>query len=165
MVGDILLYAETNMLKFRNSVVPQVLLALSLVQISAAQQPEPQPVAKIDAGSQASVDALRAVTRAISECPEGLGSEIRWGPGPLEFNQWSSGPPIDVVWDVVPSRSARAPYLGYVEFFTHVGLRFPQETEAKYDRKFPGLRLKATAELSRNWKYRYEYDVGPEGLK
>jgi hypothetical protein len=55
--------------------------------------------------------------------------------------------------------------LGYVEFFTHVGLRFPQETEAKYDRKFPGLRLKATAELSRNWKYRYEYDVGPEGLK
>jgi hypothetical protein len=71
---------------------------------------------------------------------------------------------MNVVWDVAPSRSARAPYLGYIEFFTPVGIRFPKETQAKYDRRFPGLRLKA-AGLSRNWKYLYEYDIGPEGLK
>src|ERR1039458_2493208 len=141
--------------------IPEVVLALLLAQVGSAQ-----PVAKIDPNSQPAVDALRAIARTISQCPEALDFEHRWGKGPLEIDQWYYGSPRNVIWDVVPSGSVRAPYLGYIEFATYYELRVPRETTDRYERQFPGLLAKANYEAGGSSpKWRYEFDVGPEGIE
>jgi hypothetical protein len=69
-----------------------------------------------------------------------------------------------VVWDVAPSKTVRSPYAGYIEFSTSHYFWTPPETSAKYDRLYPGARMEAASHL-KAWKFRYEFDVGPEGLE
>src|SRR5713101_2691901 len=75
-----------------------------------------QSQVQIDAKSQPAVTQLGAVAHAVKECPHQLESERQWGKKPIEIERWYIGPPQNVVWDVVPGSSVRAPYLGFIEF-------------------------------------------------
>jgi hypothetical protein len=143
-------------MKAITSVAILALFSLGVVTTAAAQQPS------IEATSQPAVAALRAIARTIRECPETVQLESRWGKGPLEIDRFYFGPPKNVVWDVAPSKSVRAPYAGFIEFSVSYYFWVPPETRDKYDRKYPGLLRDLRTP---DFKRRYEYDVGPEGLE
>jgi len=136
-----------------------VLLFLALADFGTAQQG-----ATIEANSQPAVNKLREVARTIRECPEAIETETKWGKGPLEISRLYIGPPKNVVWDVVPSKTVRSPYAGYIEFSTSHYVWVPPETSAKYERQHPGFRAEAAIRL-KDWKLRYEFDVGPGGVE
>ena len=72
---------------------------------------------KMDAKSRAEVERLRSIATAIKACPR-VAEWKNTGIGTIY-----DGPPSNVVWDVKPSDSIRAPYFGYVEFFLPSRLR------------------------------------------
>lgn len=70
-----------------------------------------QSGSEMDEQTKARVKQLRAISDAIKACPKVAESPDK-GSGTIFF-----GPPSNVIWDVKPNSSARAPYLGYIEFF------------------------------------------------
>jgi hypothetical protein len=154
------------MLKLRQFLISELALILSFASVGRSQEIKAKlSIDSIDPLSKPAVDVLRAMARTISECPDAVDSEDRWGKQPLEIDQWYWGLPRNVIWDVMNGTSIRAPYLGYIEFTTYRGLRVPQETQAEYDRKFPGRLSEANAKAGGSVKWRYEFDVGPDGIR
>src|SRR5665213_199832 len=144
------------------------LLLLAVAVFSTAQQGQQPPTSpqqlrqQIEATSKPAVDSLRAIARIIGLCPEVVEKETRWGKGPLEIDRQYIGPAGNVIWDVVPSTSVRSPYMGYIEFSVSHRWWVPPESEAKYDRLHP-----YAVHLFDFWQrtFRYEFDVGPDGLE
>jgi len=118
---------------------------------------------KIDIASEPAVEALRATVRAIKQCPKVTHAEFRWGKGATEISRTLVGPPQNVTWDVKPSNSVRAPYVGYVELTTPWDFFVPPDSFSKFTRKYPGWVEKEYAQKPREW--RYEFDIGPDGLE
>ena len=150
------------------AVVPVTLLLLAFTELcngQAGQSPTPSSGPQsIEPSSQPAVDAMRELVRTIKDCPQAIDFESRWGKEPLAITRWYIGSPKNVVWDVVRSNTVRSPYVGYIEFSTSHYLWVPPETAAKYDRTHPGLRTEA-AIRAKDWKFRYEFDVGPAGVE
>ncbi|HEY6766935.1 MAG TPA: hypothetical protein VI386_19420 [Candidatus Sulfotelmatobacter sp.] len=107
---------------------------------------------KMDAKSRAEVEHLRSIANAIKACPR----VTEWkdtGIGTIY-----DGPPSNVVWDVKPSDSIRAPYLGYVEFF------LPREFSATKEECERSHSCRDMIETTKPFRYRFEFDLGPEVL-
>lgn len=140
-----------------------LLIALICALQSKAQEKKAQDsgdaAVQVDERSRPSSDQLRAIAQAIKECPSTESSD--------EFGTLRSGPPLNVVWDVVPGSSSRAPYMGYIEFtlphffapYSQKCKRGDQDCEARY---FTGLTVMNTA---KPFQYRYEFDLGPSGVE
>jgi hypothetical protein len=127
-----------------------------------------QSQVQIDAKSQPAVTQLAAVAHAIKECPREVPvKEGHWGKKPDEIERWYVGPPENVVWDVVPSSSARAPYSGYVEFTVHWNIEIlPHGSMDRYMRKHGDYWFLMQKNFVQNpVDYRYEFDVGEKGLE
>lgn len=126
-----------------------------------------QSQVQIDPKSQPAVDQLAAVAHAIKECPREATRERQWGKKPTEILRWYAGPPQNVVWDVVPGKSVRSPYLGFIEFVLRPDYWVPNEVKDKFEQS----QESSSAELSKiqadldPMKYRYEFDLGPSGLE
>jgi hypothetical protein len=140
-------------------------LILALAQIGGAQEDQAQKVPlKIEASSQPAVATLRAIARALGACPPTVDDETKWGKEPWDISQMMDGPPTNVVWDVAPSQSVRSPYAGYIEFSAYYRFSVQPENRDNFERKRP----KAYSALlmgGKDWKYRYEFDLGPEGVE
>ena len=113
----------------------------------------PQDDKQMDDKSRREVDHLRAIASAIKACPR----VEEWKD--KGFGTIYDGPPLNVVWDVKPSDSVRAPYFGYVEFF------LPREFSAT---KEECAKTRACADIisaTKPFRYRFEFDLGPDGLE
>ncbi len=124
----------------------------------------PQTHAPISEDSKPAVETLRMIAQRIGECPKLLMSEVKWGGKKDEIVRMYELPPANVLWDVIAGSSVRAPYLGYVEFALYPQVWVPDSAAHKAWKNvaYPAyLKLAGTAP----WHYRYEYDLGPNGLQ
>jgi hypothetical protein len=140
-----------------------VLLLLILATFCSAQQPSVESAEsppQIQPSSQPAVDTLRVIARLIRECSAALDRETKWGKGRLEVERWFFGPPKNVVWDIIPGKTVRAPYAGFIEFSVSHYFQVPPESQEKYDRQ---LHL-VPVDLG-DYNFRYEFDVGPQGAE
>ena len=120
---------------------------------------------KIDASSQPAVEALRGIVRKIKDCPQQTHAESHWGKGPTEIYRTLVGPPTNVTWDVTPSNSVRAPYVGYVELTTTWDFFVPLDTFSKFSRKYPAWMEYSLKQRAKPREWRYDFDLGPDGLE
>jgi hypothetical protein len=69
------------------------------------------------------------------------------------------GPPYNVIWDVKPNSSVRAPYMGYIEFV------LPRQFSGS--KQFCAKNKEYCAEmmLIHSFPYRFEFELGPDGLE
>ena len=72
-------------------------------------------------------------------------------------------PPDNPMWDVITSNSVRAPYLGYVEFTVTESYWVPDSAKYRFF-NWPGAAPTLKLVVG-PWHYRYEYDLGPNGLQ
>src|SRR5271166_4511613 len=124
----------------------------------------PQTHVPISEDSKPAVETLRTIAQRIGECPKALMTEIKWGGKKDEIVRLYELPPINVLWDVVSGNSVRAPYLAYVEFAINPQVWVPDSAMHKAWKSgayMADFKLAATAP----WHYRYEYDLGPNGLQ
>lgn len=108
---------------------------------------------EVDERSQAALNQLHLIAQRIKNCPRSA-EWLDTGAGTIY-----DGPPSNVVWDVEPSTSVRAAYLGYIEF------SLPREflaPDRKCDKE-PGYCAEMMT-ATKPFEYRYEFDLGPEGL-
>lgn len=128
-----------------------------------------QTLVKIGDDSKPAVETLRRLAERIRSCPEMVTSETRWGTKSDEIKRTYEGPPHNVTWDVLPADTVRAPYLGYVEFSLPMRYWVPEAKQHKYNKTFGiGNTLdfeNVLASASSAERYRYEFDLGPEGLQ
>jgi hypothetical protein len=84
---------------------PASVLGLFLIgsNISAGQD---------DPAKQRAIDQMRRIAEAMKHCPEEKSSHQ----DECEVSTYHLGPPSNLEWDVLPSKSVRAPYLGVIEF-------------------------------------------------
>ena len=113
--------------------------------------------------SQPAVESLRDLAQHIKQCPANGPGPTKWGKGATETYQVLVGPPENVIWNVEPSRSARSPYSGYIEFLVRLQLVVPPESFEKFTRKMSGMW--ESFQQQQPDEYRYEFDVGPNGLQ
>jgi len=141
---------------------PLVCCAVLSVVFVWAQAPT-----KIDPGSQPAANQLAAIARTIKECPRALSREKKWGKQAEEIERWYVGPPQNVTWDVVPGSSVRSPYVGYIEFSLGWDYWVADEMKDKFRRSeaSSAAELLKTQEDVHPMKYRYEFDLGPNGLE
>jgi hypothetical protein len=107
---------------------------------------------------------LRALAQTIKQCPEETMNSSKWGKGPTEIVEIRRGPPQNVVWNVLPNDSVRAPSTGYIQFAIRTTLWVPPESFQKYTRKYPGL-WESFLKHDRPTEYRYEFDLAPSELE
>jgi hypothetical protein len=110
--------------------------------------------------SQPAIATLGTIADAIKACPKAMlfdMPELRNAPPPRVY--W--GPPTNVIWDITRSNSIRSPYLAYIEFTIPKEYAVPPET---YDRTMAAYGAIVVKGLP-NAKIRYEFDLGPEGLR
>ena len=153
-----------------------VLLILSMILTATAQTSDQaeQPTVKLDAGEQHALEQLRAIAEGIKNCPPEkykLSSELTFASAGLIETE---GPPINVVWNVEPSSSARARYLGSIEYVFPFYL-MPQQDENAHCKKAKNKRECGITwevfwenyqrEDANPWQFRYEFDVTPHGLE
>ena len=122
---------------------------------------------RIEARSEPPATTLRTIARAIEECPETIKSENKWGKGPLDVYRWYVLAPTNVVWDIAPNPAAfpHSPYVGSIEFTRQSRVRFPDEKiSEKFRRTHDGLAYIYLLKIL-STKQRYEFDIGPEGIK
>jgi hypothetical protein len=120
---------------------------------------------RIDVANQPAVDALRATVRTIKQCPQQTHAESRWGKRPNETYLSLVGPPANVSWDVAPSHSVRAPFVGYVELTTSWDFSMSPDALKKFAREYPSWMDQLLAQRTTPREWRYEFDLGPDGLE
>lgn len=107
------------------------------------------------------VSTLRRMAKQIQECPQFVDRESRWGKKPNEIERWYYGPPKNVVWDAVPSKTpVRSPFEAYVEFSVSHFQWIPPEVKDKYEKA-----IHLPDPFLGDFKIRYEFDVGPAGVE
>ncbi len=123
----------------------------------------PQTHVLISEDSKPAVATLRTIAQRIGECPKVLDFENQWGRKKDEIARFYQESPVSLVWDVVTGNSVRAPYLGYVEFTVAVSYWVPDSSRQRF-LKWPGA-VPTLKFVVGPWHYRYEYDLGPDGLQ
>jgi hypothetical protein len=116
----------------------------------------------VQAGAQSestkvtAVRQMRQIAEEIKKCPEEIQSQT-------EYGVYFQGPPSNVEWDVLPSKSVRAPFQGWLEFtLPH---RW-EETEkakrsSKLHTKYMNYKLYQVA-YGLKGRFRYEFDLGSD---
>jgi len=121
--------------------------------------------------SQPAVAALRGIANAIKECPVFISevsprdAKTKKYHGPLTGARVYFGPPINVVWDAIPSGSVRSPYAGWVEFTVPRRFWVPDDVYEKYKDDYSDVYKQMLFKPTPSLKIRYEFDVGPGGLQ
>jgi trypsin-like peptidase len=140
---------------------------------------------------QSAMAALHTLADSIEACPEDAicrtgdtssagCTGVRSDKDPLDISRVHFSPPQNVVWDLIPSKGLPSPYTGYVEFSISMYFRAPLERLIHFQRAYPGMSLSALpigstpdgvaySAMPQGTKpaptgYRYEFDIGPEGL-
>lgn len=115
--------------------------------------------------SQPAVDSLHAIAQKIQSCPPELVYSSQWGKKPSELEKITARPSENVTWDVVRVGSARSPYSGFIELeilLSHEVLPLDSDQALKLDERWLQQRKLG---IWLDTEYRYEFDVGPEGLE
>jgi hypothetical protein len=109
------------------------------------------------------VDQMRRIATAIKSCPEEVEGQLG------EFATIYIGPPTNLEWDVVESKTARAPFQGTVKF--SLPEHFEETEEAKHSKKLHHnyvVMLTAQQTFGQASYHQYEFDLGnaaPELVK
>lgn len=115
--------------------------------------------AQESATKQRAVAQMRKIAEAIRECSE----EMRYQ-APYGVYYW--GPPLNLTWDVFPSKTVRSPFQGFVDFTLQH--RSVESDAAKHSEKLHEEYVQLTTieaaygSSSVRYHLRYEFDLGPE---
>jgi len=134
---------------------------------------------------QMAIEQMRQVAKAIKQCPPVV--DRMSSPNSQCFStEAKAGPPLNVTWDVVEKRTARAPYLGYVDFelpgtwlidqLQPTDRKVAKACDRNYRIEAQGATFLAQAGLaaelglpddvepprSKVWHFRFEFDVGSD---
>jgi hypothetical protein len=119
---------------------------------------------QVEESSQAAVDRLRSIARIIKACPGAESTTV--------FGTAFEGPPLNLIWDVKPGSSVRAPYAGYIEFVLARYFAVAASSDQCLKCKGPTEYCIHICDIIRNLeadtksvRYRYEFDLGPDGLE
>jgi hypothetical protein len=130
--------------------------------------------AQDDHAKQKAIDQTRRVAKAIKECPEQLTGNWQ---DECKVHKLYSGPPTNVDWDVLPSKTVRSPFQGIIEFtlpsrFQDTDLagqsKKSHEECVEKEARMEAMGAPALDELAKEgpkWReghYRYEFDVGSD---
>lgn len=136
-------------------------------------------VAQNENAKQKAIDQMRSVANALKQCPERKTTHLE----DCILRDFYAGPPTNVEWDVVPSKTARSPFQGVIEFTLpshhgdtpHQSTKIEQECAANSGPHDPSVGLQEMEERARIareaeekgpvWReghYRYEFDVGSD---
>ncbi|HEV2489324.1 MAG TPA: hypothetical protein VGT03_05930 [Candidatus Acidoferrales bacterium] len=130
-----------------------VLFILSLVssstgqKVQAAQQGDNQ-------GREMAIAQMRRIANAMKACSEEISSKT-------ELATYYVGPPTNLEWDVVDSKTVRSPFQGIVKFTLP---ERSEETEKakhskKLDKQYMDAEIYKTA-YGHEGYYQYEFDLG-----
>jgi len=128
-----------------------------------------------DSVRQEAIEQMRQIANAMKQCPERKTKVLM----PYESDECQNhysyiGPPTNVEWDVVPSKTARSPFQGIIEFvlpgrMEHlIKTDLSQKQRQQCEKKMQSLPLGAAYKEKRDFHYRYEFDLGsgpPELVK
>jgi len=132
-----------------------------------------------DPAKQRAIDQMRRIAGAMKLCHEEKSSYQ----DECQVHTYHLGPPTNVEWDVLPSKSVRAPYLGVIEFTLPNGreeidaVNLPKKLQKKCAERKAAMASAEAQALARDmregpmWReghYRFEFDVGsskPELVK
>jgi hypothetical protein len=165
--------AEANPVRARQVPAPEQSIPRAADQITVHAAPvnpvevAPQTHVPISEDSEPAVETLRTIAQRIGECPKVLDFESQWGRKKDEIEQFYQEPPVNLVWDVVAGSSVRARYMGYVEFTVTEDDWVPESAERRFWKitLADPLKLAVHNQIVGPWHYRYEYDLGPDGLQ
>jgi len=112
-----------------------------------------------DHAKEKAVSQMRQIAKAIKQCPEEI--EHRG-----ECDTFYHGPPTNVEWDVLPSKTVRSPFQGVIEFtLPHRRQGVDPATQSKQVHRMC-MALEADAARNRpkvqRGHYRYEFDLGSD---
>jgi hypothetical protein len=131
-------------------------------------------------------EQMRQVAKVIKQCPGSVNTESPSSHKECFSIEAATGPPVNVTWDVYESKTARAPFEGWVEFDlpgswsdtqlhpadrqVAKGCDKNHRTEAELADMLAQLLLRVAlgvpddVELPRSkmWHYRFEFDVGSD---
>jgi hypothetical protein len=114
--------------------------------------------------SKPAVETLRMIAQRIGECPRVLAKEVRWGKKADEIERYYYDAPLNVVWNVVEGNSVRAPYLAYIEFAVNEDHWVPPSASNRFSSSGASVSYIAGFGFY-SPHFRYEYDLGPDGLQ
>jgi Sel1 repeat len=142
------------------------LLVLSMAAIGSAQnngQPERSAV-KQDTNEQQAVEQLRAIVEAIKRCPK--------AESPVELGVYLYSAPQITDWNVIPRKSARSDWLGYIEFIKHIYYKpnpLPEckkkDSKCKWDNWEANQTNSIVESALPPDEWRYEFDVRTLGME
>src|ERR1700719_2259917 len=145
-------------------------LLLMLGGLAAAQD---------DPAKQEAIEQMRQIADAIKHCPAHRSSSQ----DECKVHDYHLGPPTNVEWDVVPSKTVRSPFQGIIEFTLPSGTtdsaqpNLSKKLQQKcanrdlVDAQIRAPALDAAMKEGPKWReghYRYEFDLGsgaPELIK
>lgn len=127
-----------------------------------------------DHAKQKAIDQMRRVANAIKQCPEQKSSNQ----DECQVHYFHVGPPTNVEWDVLPSKTVRSPFQGIIEFSlpsrsedqeiaaANQSKRVHQQCVERAARMAAAAQVLAeTMKQGPKWReghYRYEFDVGSD---
>jgi hypothetical protein len=108
------------------------------------------------ATKEKAISQMRRIADAMKQCPEEIHDQTDYG-----IYYW--GPPLNVVWDLMDTKSARSPFQGFIEFSLQ---RRSEETpkakrSQKLHEKYMDYDLYQTTYPKRG-HFRYEFDLGSD---
>jgi hypothetical protein len=135
-------------------------------------------VGQEDHAKQKAIVQMRQVANAMKQCPE---QQISSYQSECHVTRAYAGPPTNLEWDVLPSKTVRSPFQGVIEFTlpSHLDQSDPPDqpskvhqkcvdTEAQIEAMGASTRSEIADEIAKKgpeWReghYRYEFDVGSE---
>lgn len=151
------------------ALLASLLFTFVALEFASAQSSSPVVVpartpVSISEESKPALETLRMIAKQIEECPKALDFERRWGKKEDEIERYYEEPPANVVWDVAAGNSVRAPYLGYVEFTVDEDHWVPDSAGQRFQKSSASIAY-VTIMGAYPRHYRYEYDLGPDGLR
>jgi len=131
-----------------------------------------------DRVKQEAINQMRQVAKAMKQCSE---QQIGIVKGECHIVRMYAGPPTNLDWDVLPSKTVRSPFQGIIEFTlpTRSEATDPPnqstkahqkcaDSEAELDAAGASTRAEMADEIAKKgpeWReghYRYEFDVGSD---
>jgi len=125
-------------------------------------------IGQSDVAKEKAIADMRRIANAMKECPEQIQYQN-------ECSVHYIGPPTNIEWDVVPSKTVRSPFQGILEFTVPTRSQDvdPSKQSKRVHQKCLDMAMAAAAVLAEEMKegpkwreghYRYEFDLsGPDG--
>ena len=129
----------------------------------ARDAPTTEPERSQVATKQKAIEQMRRVANAIKQCPEQKAYQSERG-----VSKSYAGPPTNVEWDVIPSKTVRSPFQGVIEFTLPSRWAPPLWCSTPSNPLEEQACQDAIAEQAKEgpeWReehYRYEFDVGSD---